>query len=93
VLDAGRRLRAVEDRLVARVPQVLAAEERHLTGLDARVRALDPVNVLARGWSITRGPDGRAVRTPEALAPGDVLTTELAGGTVRSRVEPGGNAS
>ncbi len=93
VLDAGRRLRAVEDRLVARVPQVLAAEERQLTFLDARVLALDPVNVLARGWSITRGPDGRAVRTPEGLAPGDVLTTELAGGTVRSRVEPGGNAS
>jgi hypothetical protein len=46
--------------------------------------------VLARGWTITRGPDGRVVRAPEDVAPGDVLTTQLAGGAVRSRVEPGG---
>ena len=54
MLDAERRLRAVADRLAARAPQLLAAEERHLAGIEARVRALDPVNVLARGWSITR---------------------------------------
>jgi exodeoxyribonuclease VII large subunit len=47
------------------------------------------VNVLARGWSITRGPDGTIVRSPADLAAGDVLTTELAGGAVRSRVEAG----
>jgi exodeoxyribonuclease VII large subunit len=90
VADAERRLRAVADRLAQRVPQLLAAEERHLDGLTARVRSLDPVNVLARGWTITRGPDGRVVRAPQDVAPGDVLTTQLAGGAVRSRVEPGG---
>ena len=51
-------------RLVARVPAVLDGETRHLAGLEARVRGLDPVNVLARGWSITRAADGRVVRDP-----------------------------
>ena len=69
------------------MPQALTAEERHLTGLEARVRALDPANVLARGWSITRTADGRVVRAPDEVAAGDVLITDLAGGVVRSRVE------
>ncbi len=50
---------------------MLAGEERHLAGLEARVRALDPVNVLARGWSITRTADGRVVRDPAEVAAGD----------------------
>jgi exodeoxyribonuclease VII large subunit len=89
VLDAERRLQFVAGRLATRVPQLLAAEDRHLAALAARVRSLDPVNVLARGWSITRGPDGRAVRAPGDVEPGDVLTTDVAGGTLHSRVEPG----
>jgi exodeoxyribonuclease VII large subunit len=90
LLDSERRLRHVAERLAARAPQLLAAEERHLAGVEARVRALDPVNVLARGWSITRTADGRVVRSPEDVAAGDVLLSELAGGSLRSRVEGDG---
>ena len=57
------------------MPQLLAAEERHLAGIEARVRALDPVNVLARGWSITRSADGRVCASPTDVAVGDVITT------------------
>lgn len=89
VLDGERRLRAITERLTTRVPQVLTAEERHLAALEARVRALDPVNVLARGWSITRRADGRVVRSPDEVAPGEVVTTHLATGVFRSRVEEG----
>ena len=67
---------------------MLAGEERHLAGIDARVRALDPVNVLARGWSITRAADGRVVRDPSEVALGEVITSQLAAGSLRSRVEP-----
>jgi len=70
-----------------RAPQRLDAEERHLGSLEAHVRLLDPVNVLARGWSITRDRDGRAVRDAAALAPGDVLTTTFAAGSATSRVQ------
>ncbi len=67
--DGERRVRTLTARLVARTPQLLTAEERHLTGLEARLRSLDPANLLARGWSITRGPDGRVVRSPDDVAP------------------------
>ena len=60
--------------------------ERALATVEARVRALDPERTLARGWSITRGADGRVVRHPDEVAPGEELTTQLASGAVRSTV-------
>ncbi|MET0326444.1 MAG: exodeoxyribonuclease VII large subunit [Ilumatobacteraceae bacterium] len=87
LFDGERRLRVVGERLAARAPQLLTAEERHLVSIEARVRSLDPVNVLARGWSITRTTDGRLVRSAADVAAGDALTTQLASGTLRSRVE------
>ena len=45
------------------------------------MRALDPVNVLARGWTITRHADGRIVRSPDELDVDDVLVTQFAAGT------------
>ena len=57
----------------------------HDPPVGATVRAYDPANVLARGYSITRGADGRIVQA-ESLAPGDELVTVLADGTVRSTV-------
>ena len=50
---------------------------------------LDPANAMARGWTITRGPDGRVLRSIAAVASGDVLTTTLLDGTVRSTVDVG----
>ena len=56
--------------------------------IEARLRALDPERTLARGWSITRTADGRVVRSPDEVAPGDELLTQVAAGTVRSTVAP-----
>jgi exodeoxyribonuclease VII large subunit len=68
---AHERLRRAEGRL-----QVAA---RTLT-------ALSPLAVLERGYSITRGADGRAVRGSDQVAEGAELETVLARGRVRSRV-------
>jgi exodeoxyribonuclease VII large subunit len=90
--DGARYLAQVVGRLSVQAPRLLAAEERHLTGLEARVRALDPVNVLARGWTITRTADGTIVRSPDQVAEGDVIDTQLATGSVTSRVDAGQGA-
>ncbi len=87
LVEAERGLQRRAERLAARVPQVLAGEERHLVGIEARVRALDPANLLARGWSITRTANGDVVRGPDDVAAGDSITTQLAGGIISSRVE------
>jgi exodeoxyribonuclease VII large subunit len=49
--------------------------------------AFDPRRQLARGWSITKGRDGRVVRSVRDLAEGQPIVTVLADGSVRSTVE------
>lgn len=86
-LRAAEVLVATGERRVAhRAPRAMADSERVLSGVEARLRALDPERTLARGWSITRGPHGRVVRSPGDVAPGDELTTIVAGGELRSEV-------
>jgi exodeoxyribonuclease VII large subunit len=54
--------------------------------LAARAAAVDPVRALARGWTITRTTEGALVRSTAGVAPGQVLHTTLADGTVTSTV-------
>lgn len=90
VRDAAMLVESSSRRVVLRAPRALAEAERGLAGVEARVRSLDPARALARGWSITRTSDGRVVRTPTDVSAGDQLVTQLAGGEVRSTVEPDG---
>ncbi|MFM7687048.1 MAG: exodeoxyribonuclease VII large subunit, partial [Actinomycetota bacterium] len=86
VQRAGQHLDAAS-AAVTRAPQRVDSELRHLEGLAGRVRLLDPVHTMARGWSITRSADGRTVRSAADLRPGDEIITTFATGTARSRVE------
>ena len=85
--QAEARLMARADELARRPQRALDAAERNLNALEIHVRALDPVRVMARGWSITRGPDGTVVRDVAALKPGDTVHTTVASGAFTSRVE------
>jgi exodeoxyribonuclease VII large subunit len=82
---ATRRLDVATARLRERAPAAVGRAERVLDVLAVRTGALDPARAMARGWSITRRLDGTLVRSPADAAPGDVLVTSVAGGTVRSR--------
>jgi exodeoxyribonuclease VII large subunit len=84
---SARALTRNAERLQADARRHLARDAVTLDGLEGRVRALDPARTLARGWSITRAADGRVVRSVEDVAPGEELTTTLADGQARSRVE------
>lgn len=90
---AGRVVERAEVRLdghvtaLRRAPQRLVAEQRHLDAVASRVRLLDPVHTMARGWSITRTSDGRVVRDVQQLQPGSEIFTTVANGSARSRVE------
>jgi exodeoxyribonuclease VII large subunit len=75
---------------VRRVPSRIEPELRQLDALSSRVRLLDPVHTMARGWSITRTADGALVRSVTELVPGTTIVTTVADGTARSRVEEAG---
>jgi exodeoxyribonuclease VII large subunit len=57
-----------------------------LTQAKSQVRALDPVNVLKRGYSITYFK-GKALKDAAAVSLGDEIITRLYSGTVSSEVK------
>ncbi len=92
-IGASRVVERADTRLsvaasaIGRTPQRLDPEMRHLDAVEQRVRLLDPVRTMARGWSITRTADGHTVRDATQVQPGDQIVTTFANGTARSRVE------
>ena len=46
-----------------------------------------PLKVLGRGYSVTLGPDGRALLQASGVESGDEVRTILRDGEIRSRVE------
>jgi exodeoxyribonuclease VII large subunit len=87
---ADRRMAEDHDRLVRCAPRLLTAQGRALDSAESRIALLDPANLLRRGWSITRTTEGRLVRGPDEAPVGSVVVTQLADGTVTSRVEAAG---
>ena len=83
----GAALDRCAERLVRRPLQLAAQQLQTLEQIEARVRLLDPVHTMSRGWSVTRTADGRIVRSIDDVATGDEIITTLASGTVNSRVE------
>jgi exodeoxyribonuclease VII large subunit len=90
-----RRLAVLRERLVDRSRRstagLRARLERvraHVDALDGRLRALSPVAVLGRGYSLTTREDGRVVRAGDDVRPGEKILTRVAdGATIGSRVE------
>lgn len=81
-----QRLNLAADRLT-RAPVVqLGRELQRLDNIAERVRLLDPVTTMARGWSITRTSTGETVRNAAQLHPGDVVVTQFANGSTTSTV-------
>ncbi|MFC4161071.1 exodeoxyribonuclease VII large subunit [Chitinimonas lacunae] len=70
----------VEARLTLALRLRLERERARLTRDTARLAALDPKAVLARGYSLIEGADGRLVRSATQLHLGDRLRLRLAEG-------------
>lgn len=79
---ASERVNGRVERMLRRLPQYFDERQRELDHLETRVRLLDPVNVLARGWSITRTATGRVVRSVDDVTVGDEVTTIVADGAL-----------
>lgn len=78
------RMTSTTSRLSRSIDTSLKSEKQALELFTARLRAVDPVQTLARGWSITRTADGTVVRRSADVAPGDTLVTTVADGTITS---------
>lgn len=90
VPDTGR----AADRLAGAVRQLGLAQARllvqrrnRLAAATAQLRALDPGNTLARGYSIARDAEGRIVRDAASLSAGQPLDLSLAQGGAQVLVQ------
>jgi exodeoxyribonuclease VII large subunit len=88
VMQARREesLNAVEDRLARSVRARVRLAGESLDGLHRELHAVGPMQVLARGFSVTTTPQGSLVRDATAVRPGDELITRLGNGEIRSGV-------
>jgi len=80
------RLAQIEADLRQRRAMRLAACDQRLDALSARLRALDPAQVLARGYAWLSDADGRAVVSARQVDAGQPLQAVLNDGVVDVRV-------
>ncbi|MCP4574257.1 MAG: exodeoxyribonuclease VII large subunit [bacterium] len=83
-----RRLAECGRRLASEAPRAMRRRAVRLEALGKQVELMDPARLLARGYSITLGPEGKALVRAKDAGPGTVLTTRLAEGELRSVVQP-----
>lgn len=88
VHDEERKLDDWSERLQRATQQRIQRGRDRLGSLAARLESLSPLNVLGRGYSLTRKEaDGVVVRNPDQVRVGDRLVTHVQGGRIWSKVE------
>jgi exodeoxyribonuclease VII large subunit len=87
VRELERRLDEAGERLARAGRQRLKQAREAVSAAAARLETLSPLNVLGRGYSLTRTATGQVVRDAEQVRPGDRLLTLLHRGRLLSRVE------
>jgi exodeoxyribonuclease VII large subunit len=83
----GRRPVETQQRILAVARGRVARDRATVEGLERLCRQLAPERTLDRGFSITRGASGELLRDARRAAPGSEILTQLASGSLRSRVE------
>lgn len=89
------RLTRTADRLTGAMQWRLEQSRALLTAHSARLEALSPLKVLARGYAVARDADGRVLKTVAQLPEGRQFTLRVTDGEVAARVQsgvPGGQA-
>ncbi len=84
-------LQAIRDRLARAAAQRVALVKNRLAHADRTLNAVGPQAVLRRGFTVTVGADGRAIRSVKSVQPGETIETVVADGRIRSRVDGDGD--
>jgi exodeoxyribonuclease VII large subunit len=86
---AGERLERAGDRLAVGMTRTLERGEARLAAAGARLDALSPLKVLARGYAVARDGEGRVLRRIAQFAPGLAFRLQVRDGEVAARVGKG----
>jgi exodeoxyribonuclease VII large subunit len=90
-----RRRRLEDARLDLRrlTGDSIALRRQRRVDLARQLELVGPAGVLRRGFSVTLASDGTVLRSIHAASPGQVLTTRLADGDLRSTVQSDGQTA
>jgi exodeoxyribonuclease VII large subunit len=84
--DQRHRIEMQENRLPVAIERRLTNQKHQLESLSIKLQGFDPQLLLSRGYSITL-KDGKAIRDPQQLQPGDEIETRVEKGTFHSVVK------
>ena len=82
--QASHQLSQLQARLNQAIRQQLQQANNSLALQASKLDSVSPLNVLARGYSITKTQQGKVVKSVGQIKAGDVLVTELVDGSVKS---------
>ena len=82
-----QRLPGLQQIMTHRLESAVAEKKQNVRRLEVQLRALSPLAVLDRGYSLTQTAGGEVVRDASHLKKGDTLKTRFAKGTVISEVK------
>lgn len=90
--DFTQRVDELAGRLITGLNHHIRRDRARLTALSAGLEHLNPLNILSRGYSITRTfPAGSLLKRAADVAPGDMISTRLHEGEILSKVEKTGS--
>ena len=84
--ERQQRCDDLTDRMQRAIRLDVEKRRQQLGALAATLQALSPLNVLARGYSLTSLPDGPPLRSIQEVSDGAAIRTRLHDGTVYSTV-------
>ena len=88
--DRKMYLDYIQQKLVAAARQTLESDSRRFAQLTAKLDAMSPLKVLARGYAMAQGEDGTVLRSAQQVSTGDKISVRLAEGTLRCTVNEKG---
>ena len=86
VRNESIRLNRNEEGLRQGSRKILDLEKSKFELMDVRVRSVDPQTIIAKGYTLTTGSDGKFIRSASDLKSGDVMRTRFRDGSVESIV-------
>jgi exodeoxyribonuclease VII large subunit len=85
--DIIQRVDSMRERIVYSLGMKIRHIEQHLAKLMSNLDHLSPLGVLAKGYAVVEGPDGRAVRSASRLKVGDDLNVRFHEGSAEAKVK------
>ncbi len=84
-----QRIDDMQMRLRHRITLACQSGRQDVRRLEMQLRALNPLAVLQRGYSVTRGKDGRVILKVADVSDGESIVTQVADGQFESTVTRG----